>query len=658
MSRPGAIDGTTQKTIAPITPTEAPPTDIFTGLDLASIAIPDLAARFALPGGKSIAGEALAAADTSYGPMIRSMAIDDVLDTLLEHPDPKLGTFAGGFGGRSYPVVKDGAVEWRRAGYDGASIHLYLPNARPDVRQALEEAIRRNPKYARIELSSIGPEDLADPETRDRLKLDRPGLFWVSTDCSEVPGAGGSGYLVPGGRFGLELYYHDSRINLAGAHSTVRASMAKGDRAGAEELLSVMRGTVNALANQVLFYGKIFNANTTTSCGRSQSPGLTACIRETYEAWQCVHRGDPVELGRADRWLAFAMKAAMKEYRDVWMSPPRLDEATGLSRYTDESPGAAPEEAPDFYEGMTWSAADLTSDAAVREHGWDSTSTALITVDGEDRGRPRIQHLLPVCLNSLLHRYERDFAWFAEKTGDTAGARDWSSRSAARRRAMDAMWDEDAGLYVDLYHPPGTDRYERNGTEDLRSFMPMLAGVVEAGSKRAARMAARVRDFLRDFGLAATTRACWERLHDSNPEYVERCQWGHEDIGWPIATYETAKALLEGGFDALAYEVAYRWCYTVQALVAINGGVTIGEDGASCAITEKLDVAEGSLAGRAESVGYGNQGADGSGFRWGYEAYKLAFRMLPARLQRSLESGVPPSELLFDPKLALTRSSM
>jgi len=40
------------------------------------------------------------------------------------------------------------------------------------------------------------------------------------------------------------------------------------------------------------------------------------------------------------RWLTRVMRAAIKEYRMVWMSQPRYVPSTGLSRYYDPGIGA------------------------------------------------------------------------------------------------------------------------------------------------------------------------------------------------------------------------------------------------------------------------------------------------------------------------------
>lgn len=584
----------------------------------------------------------------SYGSTFRTMDVPQVLDAIVANPDPKLGVFAGGLRGRTYGVVVDGALVDRAATYDGSRAHLYVPASEPAALRALQEAARADPKYANVDVRAIDRAALGTHEERMALKYDRPGVFWVSSRSPATPHLDDAGYIVPGGRFGIELYYHDTRINLPSARATVVDKTLRGDREGARQVLSAMRGTVNSLANSVLHYGKIFNATLTPNAGRSQAPCLTNGILETYRAWKAAA---PDEIDTARAWLRWAADAAKREYADVWTSAPRFDPETGLSRYMDESASIAPEEDPEFYEGITWDADDVVSDASIREHGWDSMPQSLIK-DGEAQGKPRVHWLLPVCLNSLLYRYEKDLATIA---AELDGSRSpevaaWEAKAARRKETMDALlWDDTRGLYVDVVKKPGAPREtaRKNGHEDLRSFAPLWAGL--ASPKQAARMEARVGDFLRPGGLATATAASWDALHALNPAYTDRCQWGHKDIGWPISTYETAQGLRRAGFASTANEIAYRWCFMVQETMERRGGLHASAQGGwDAPIFEKMDVTRRTPDGAAQ-VGYGNQGGgdegQGSGFRWGLDAYKLLYQSLPLPLQQKLRAGVDPDAL-------------
>src|SRR5258705_5094059 len=73
----------------------------------------------------------------------------------------------------------------------------------------------------------------------------------------------------------------------------------------------------------------------------------------------------------------------------------------------------------DFYRG----------DRAMRESGYDPSFRF-----GPFSGST--QHYAPVCLNSLLYKYERDMAHFATLLGRTAEAGQWNRRALDRQGAV------------------------------------------------------------------------------------------------------------------------------------------------------------------------------------------------------------------------------
>jgi alpha,alpha-trehalase len=244
-----------------------------------------------------------------------------------------------------------------------------------------------------------------------------------------------------------------------------------------------------------------------------------------------------------------------------------------------------------------------------------------------------------------LYRYEQDLAWMERELGNDGAA--WDARAAQRKSTMNRlMWNEEAGLYFDLIR--GTQPPVQNENEDLRSYMPLVVGMVPPD--RAKKMERRIDDFMRPGGLATATSDSWDRLHALEPEYVDRCQWAHKDIGWPITTYETVTGLRAAGFEERANEIAYRWCHMVQTVMDTQGGLHFARDGFDAPVFEKMDVTRRSHAGAA-TVGYGNQGGgvegEGSGFRWGYDAYKLLYRDLPPQLREKLRSGIDPDRVRF-----------
>jgi len=88
-----------------------------------------------------------------------------------------------------------------------------------------------------------------------------------------------------------------------------------------------------------------------------------------------------------------------------------------------------------------------------------------------------ITHYAPVCLNSLLYRYELDMAIIiGEILGDTAsGQADYfNDRAAARKELVDTyLWDEKKGLYFDYNFLTN----ERRVYEFSTTFFPLWAGL-------------------------------------------------------------------------------------------------------------------------------------------------------------------------------------
>jgi alpha,alpha-trehalase len=128
---------------------------------------------------------------------------------------------------------------------------------------------------------------------------------------------------------------------------------------------------------------------------------------------------------------------------------------------------------PLFYKG----------DRSMRESGFDpSNRFGPFAVD--------IIHYVPVCLNSLLYKMERDAADIHSILGGGDKALFWEKRAAARRAAMDRyLWDVSAGLYYDYNFRTGRRRpYDFSTT-----FYPLWAG--QASPAQASRVLANLPRF-------------------------------------------------------------------------------------------------------------------------------------------------------------------
>jgi alpha,alpha-trehalase len=454
-----------------------------------------------------------------------------------------------------------------------------LMRAAPDPKMHLAEG-ERWPVYvsakedlARVEADLRGhlpPEDVAKIELRRlpaRGKVARHGLLYLPRP-----------YVVPGGRFN-EMYGWDSYFIQVGLLRDGEVERAK--------------DMVDNFVYEIDHYGTILNANRTYYLTRSQPPFLTRMILGVYE-----RTGDR-------NWLRATLPAVDRYYR-FWTTAPHLVASTGLSRYYDFGEGPAPEvisderdaegrthydrvreyykthEVTDYDEGMYYDAkADRLTplfykgDRSMRESGFDpSNRFGPFAVD--------IIHYVPVCLNSLLYKMERDAADIHSILARPADALVWEKRAAARRAAMDRyLWDEEAGLYFDYDFQSGRRRqYEFSTT-----FYPLWAGA--ATPAQAARVLANLARFEAPGGVRTSNT-------------VSGNQWD-APFGWAPLQMIAVTGLRNYGHDEAASRLARRFI-----------GLVTKEFEEHAAIVEKYD-----LERRESDVA--------AGIKFGYAANQIGF---------------------------------
>ncbi|KAJ3120577.1 alpha,alpha-trehalase nth1 [Physocladia obscura] len=222
----------------------------------------------------------------------------------------------------------------------------------------------------------------------------------------------GAPFVVPGGRFN-EQYGWDSYFETLGLIQDDRVDLAE--------------GMIDNFVYEIDYYGKILNANRSYYLMRSQPPFLTDMVRQTYNALIKSQSCDKIRL---KLWLSRATRACIKELLSVWLTAPRLDTVTGLSKYHPIGIGIPPETEPGHFDailkpfaeklGMSLSEYEKSynigkisepkldeyfkHDRAVRESGHDTT----YRFDG------RCADLATVDLNCLVYKYEADLADFLD----------------------------------------------------------------------------------------------------------------------------------------------------------------------------------------------------------------------------------------------------
>jgi len=465
---------------------------------------------------------------------------------------------------------------------------LYLPAgmSEPDAVKVL--TANCGVKVARLprpiaKLGDVMPEELT------------PGLLYLPNK-----------YIVPGGRFN-EMYGWDSYFIVLGLIADHREELA--------------RGMVENFFFEIEHYGAVLNANRTYFLTRSQPPFLTSMIRAVYE--------DPKSF--ADRaaalaWLEKGYERAQKDY-ETWMRPEHKAGTTGLARYFDYGQGPVPEMADDstyYPDVIRWLVAhpgqnpgfllkgsaspDSEEAARLRKASCDVTQSkvcAKAEADGyrltrdfyegdramrESGFDPSFRfeafsgathHYAPVCLNSLLFRYERDMAHFAHLLGKVDDAHVWEERAKKRNAAMQRyLWQPKQGTYGDFDFVRGRS----SSYAYISSLYPLWAGV--ATREQAMQMEGKLSLFERPGGLA---------MSNTN----SGMQWD-EPFGWAPTNWIAVAGLATYQYRDDALRIAREFAGSVDRGLAADG-----------VIREKYNVEAGTAdvkvtAGyKANQVGFG-----------------------------------------------------
>ncbi len=304
-------------------------------------------------------------------------------------------------------------------------------------------------------------------------------------------------YFVPSatGREGFgfeELYYWDTVYIAQAFIGTERHELA----------CSLTKNLLSLIQR----YGMVPNGSRSYLTSRSQPPFLTTLLLRLFES------------DKNSYWTGEAMDLAREEYYKVWMGtaqPHWRLVSHGLSRYYD---------------------ANVLHELAEAESGWDMTN----------RFDRRCLDFLPVDLNALLYRYERDFETVARMRKDYHGAEGWARRAQKRARAMSSlMWNEDEGLFFDY----DFRNNEQGKIPSLAAFYPLWAG--SASRRQAARLVEQLPRFEFSGGLTATAMA-----PDSHPNPPQ--QWTYPN-GWAPLQVIVSEGLERYGYRTEARRIARKW---------------------------------------------------------------------------------------------------
>lgn len=317
-------------------------------------------------------------------------------------------------------------------------------------------------------------------------------------------------YLVPafeeGHSFDFnELYYWDSYFMVQGFLNNKRHK-------------NLVMGILEDLTYLQKRLKIIPNASRTYLTGRSQPPLLTTFIFDTYEAYDLDKK-----------WLKASIDVAKEEYYGVWLGVSKPNERQifrGLSRYYD---------------------INYLHDLAEAESGWDMTP----------RFTRKALNYVPVDLNSLLYKYETDFAEAAAIFGDEEGVMMWQQRAQNRKEAMDElMWSPSRDFYYDYDFV----RQRRGSVSSLAGFYPMWAGMVS--EEQAASLVRALRRFEEKGGLSTTDQQFNQRLPGQLPGTGNTpTQWAYPN-GWAPLHLIVVEGLQRYGYHDDARRIAMKWLRT------------------------------------------------------------------------------------------------
>ena len=427
-------------------------------------------------------------------------------------------------------------------------------------------------------------------------------------------------FVVPGGRFN-EMYGWDSYFEAVGLLCDGKIELAQ--------------AMADNFQYQIENYGKILNANRSYYLTRTQPPFYTSLILEVFEVTQNTN------------WLESHLRTAIKEYETVWMIQGKRLTNNGLNRYFAEGLGIPPETEKGHFDEVLAGFAEkyrlsieefmeqyqlgkikeseldsyFTHDRSLRESGHD-TSWRLDNVCAD---------LNTVTLNSLLYKYESDFAhiiatYFNDKF-DKYTSTEWKSKAEKRLETMYAlMWNEDEGQFFDY----NFKTKQQTHFVSASNFVPLWTGIHK---NDAPKMVHSLMNQLKESGgIAGTSRA----MNANLPNNGIKRQWDYPN-GWAPHQMMIWKGLKAHDFQEELQELVYRWLHMIT-INAVNYNGTI---------PEKYDVVAATHKVFAE---YGNVGTDfeyitQEGFGWMNASFQFGLSLLSEANISFLNKLVAPDKL-------------
>ncbi|RLN25868.1 hypothetical protein BBJ28_00000843 [Nothophytophthora sp. Chile5] len=287
--------------------------------------------------------------------------------------------------------------------------------------------------------------------------------------------------VVPGGRF-RESYYWDSYWIVQGLLVS--------------DMRQTARGVVTHLLEYVAEFGFVPNGGRVYYLTRSQPPMLSDMVRLVAklkddagtETWDLPYLQATVPL--LEREYSFWMRRGAHGHA-VEIPRPSSPQSSKpetyvLNRYVAHAGEPRPESYREDFSAAS-SAFGQTGDKdpekrqfyneiiAAAESGWDFSSRWFR--DYSTLAAVRTSQVVPVELNAILHRVERNLAMFHELLGNPEASMRFRDAARARVRAMDAvLWAEVAGCWKDYL----LDTKEHSRVVAVSDYSPLWGGAFDS----------------------------------------------------------------------------------------------------------------------------------------------------------------------------------
>ncbi|MBU2977767.1 alpha,alpha-trehalase TreF [Alteromonas sp. C1M14] len=343
-------------------------------------------------------------------------------------------------------------------------------------------------------------------------------------------------YIVPGGRF-REIYYWDSYFTALGLIEAGHAQMAQ-----------AMLKNFLYLIDTV---GHVPNGNRAYYHSRSQPPILGLMTDLLIGADNTAHPLFEAALHGMEKEYQFWMSGE-EALVDDWQAHRRvmrLENGAILNRYWDDDDSPRPESYREDTEAASHVAPEQRASVyrhirAACESGWDFSSRWF--KDPQDITSIRTTDVVPVDLNSLLFRLEKQLAQWFGVLGNEEKHNFYVTRADERRRAINTyLYHDSESLYLDFLFS------ERTNSEVVSAacYVPLAVGLA---SKRQADAIAKITEstFLQAGGIITTPISSGQ-------------QWDAPN-GWAPLQWFAVEGLERYGYLALADKIKTNWLSSVE----------------------------------------------------------------------------------------------